>query len=457
MVKVADFGGLTAETLTWIASVLGGPVTSCERIPGGASRLSYRLSLADSAQVREAFLRVDSGEGPLSDTIFTLEREITAMRSLSRTAVRLPQIYAFNPDLRAVLMENMPGTSDIFSVSDSERLKLQKELLTQLALLHQAPVNLNEAFGCEAPETIKAALEAEVSLWSALYHKHVGEPEPAISFALDWLRRAAPGSDRPPVLVHGDVGPGNFLFQDSTINALIDWELVHAGHPLEDLACIIARSLGVPFGDLRQHVATYGELIGQPVDSAELDYCVVLVLTRYCVGISMGLAKTSLAIDVPVLVKFLQVNLLALVRIIAQLSDIPPADVRSLPLLPAFPHSLYDFATGFLNSDIKPAVAERFLIARLEGLSGLLSYLRNLSDYGSDRLRSEELMALRHVLGREVATVHEGRSALPNALSNSSAQDRLGMLRWLVQRVEQHELLMKEMLGTMYDRTLVYR
>ena len=459
MAKALDFGGLPPDLVKWIAGVLGGEVTSCDRIPGGASRLSFRLSLAAPARVGQAFLRVDSGEGPLSGTIFTLEREIAAMQILTGTAVRVPQIYAFNAEHRAVLMENVAGSSDIFSVADSERVQLQDDLLAQLAILHQVNADLAKAFGANTPKTVKEALQTEVAIWGALYREQIADAEPAILFALDWLRRSAPGGNQPPALVHGDIGPGNFLFENATVRALIDWELVHPGHPLEDLACIIARSLGVPFGNLRQHVATYGKLVGRPVNYAELDYCVVLVLTRYCIGISMGIAKASVTVDLPVLVKFLQVNLLAVVRIIGRLTDISAADIQAsefAALQPASTHAFYDFVTAVLTSQLKPIIEERYLVARLDGVSALLAYLRNLSDYGTDRLQAEELAALRLVLGSRVATVKDGRAALPAALDKSSDEDRRGMLVWLIQRMAHQEFLMKEMLGPMYARSLAY-
>jgi tRNA A-37 threonylcarbamoyl transferase component Bud32 len=40
------------------------------------------------------------------------------------------------------------------------------------------------------------------------------------------------------VLVHGDFGPQNMLFDNATlqVTALVDWEFAHAGDPVEDLA-----------------------------------------------------------------------------------------------------------------------------------------------------------------------------------------------------------------------------
>lgn len=55
---------------------------------------------------------------------------------------------------------------------------------------------------------------------------------------LGWLRAHLPPLDRPPVLVHGDVGFHNLLVADGRVSALLDWEMAHRGHPAEDLAYV---------------------------------------------------------------------------------------------------------------------------------------------------------------------------------------------------------------------------
>ena len=62
--------------------------------------------------------------------------------------------------------------------------------------------------------------------------------DPLIDFGLNRLAQSAPRRGARPVVVHGDVGAGNFMIADGHLRALIDWELFGFGHPLEDLACI---------------------------------------------------------------------------------------------------------------------------------------------------------------------------------------------------------------------------
>jgi aminoglycoside phosphotransferase (APT) family kinase protein len=457
MDKNLGASGLSPELVSWAADALGGEVAACERVSGGASRLSFALAAASPARAGTAFLRVDSGAGPLSGTIFTLEREVAVMRALEGTGVRVPTIYAFSAGHSAVLMQKVAGTSNFFRVNDAAvAAALQDDLLRQLALLHKVPLDARRVFGDAAPATVRETLREDVKFWGDLFRRHVAQPEPVLIYALDWLHRNALGGDRAPVLVHGDIGPGNFLFEGENVTALIDWELTHAGHPLEDLACIIARTLGVPFGDLRRHIATYGRLAGRAVDLNELDYCLVLVLTRWCIAISMGLAKASVALDLPILVRFLQVNLFALVKIMARLNRQPPPKMPDVGTRPGALAPLYEYTAAVLDSQVRPAVGEPWLAARVDGLNGLLSYLRNVADYGSDRLRSEELAALRIVLGDGVGSIEDGRAVLATALRDSGDRQRAGVLEWLLERLALQQVLMKPMLGPMYERELDY-
>lgn len=58
---------------------------------------------------------------------------------------------------------------------------------------------------------------------------------PNASTAEDVARRWR--GDREPTLLHGDYWPGNVLWRDGEVVALVDWEDVAIGDPLSDLAC----------------------------------------------------------------------------------------------------------------------------------------------------------------------------------------------------------------------------
>ena len=129
--------------------------------------------------------------------------------------------------------------------------------------------------------------------------------------------------ERPCVVVHGDTGPGNFLIFNAQIKAVIDWEMTRLGHPLEDVACVIARALGAPFGDPEEHVSNYEQLTGTTVDYRKLDYALSLVLARWLVGILMALSRPSALQNVPMLFAFRQINGMALIEALCRANDVP--------------------------------------------------------------------------------------------------------------------------------------
>jgi aminoglycoside phosphotransferase (APT) family kinase protein len=61
-------------------------------------------------------------------------------------------------------------------------------------------------------------------------------------FAINWLKRNLPPPPDHLVLVHGDYRTGNFLYDQSGITGILDWEMAHAGDPIEDLGWVVMKS-----------------------------------------------------------------------------------------------------------------------------------------------------------------------------------------------------------------------
>ncbi len=71
------------------------------------------------------------------------------------------------------------------------------------------------------------------------------ERHPAFELVLRRLELNRP-EPRPDTLVHGDFRLGNLLIGERGVTAVLDWELVHRGDPLEDLGwlCVPAWRFG---------------------------------------------------------------------------------------------------------------------------------------------------------------------------------------------------------------------
>src|SRR3546814_13877110 len=83
------------------------------------------------------------------------------------------------------------------------------------------------------------------------------------------------------VIVHGDAGPGNFLYEGSRVTARLDWELVHYGDPMADLALLCLRMLFQDFVPLPQAFAAYEAAGGHRIDLARLRYWRLLFQTAF--------------------------------------------------------------------------------------------------------------------------------------------------------------------------------
>ncbi|HET6691290.1 MAG TPA: phosphotransferase, partial [Miltoncostaeaceae bacterium] len=113
-----------------------------------------------------------------------------------------------------------------------------------------------------------AAAREELARWAGRYRAARLAPVPLVGAMLAWLETNAPRGDAPVVLLWGDPGPHNVLVAGGRISALLDWELAHLGHPLDDLGAAVW-ACGASL-DPEPVVAAYEEATGAPVDRGAL-------------------------------------------------------------------------------------------------------------------------------------------------------------------------------------------
>ncbi len=114
-----------------------------------------------------------------------------------------------------------------------------------------------------------------------------GRPSEVFELALAELERDRPPV-RGPVLVHGDFRLGNLIVGPDGLRAVLDWELVHAGNPAEDLGwlCVKAWRFGVEpavagMGSREDLLAAYKAAGGADISLAELRWWEILGTLRW--------------------------------------------------------------------------------------------------------------------------------------------------------------------------------
>ena len=171
------------------------------------------------------------------------------------------------------IMEKVAGATDLFALLKPEMAERSRAIAQQLAAIAARLHTLDwkklriDFLPATTPQTAAAQ---QISYWESLFLKHRMEPHPVMVAAFIWLKEHQPIARRISI-VHGDFRFGNFLYEEGRINAMLDWEMVHLGDPVEDIAWAY-RSLWGPeaFLPLDEFVRSYTELSGIPVPSETL-------------------------------------------------------------------------------------------------------------------------------------------------------------------------------------------
>jgi aminoglycoside phosphotransferase (APT) family kinase protein len=212
-----------ARLESWLSAHAGAPVAVVEAtvIGGGFSRRMWRVRLGDG---RSVIVRIEQGGMFGTDTA----SEVAIMQALHDAGHSVPRIELVDESGEALgqpafVMEQVPGAVRI----DDAGLD---DIIRSVAALHAVPVDVVDGSGRSAPEVI----EANIERLRSLYRQH--SPEiPLLEHAAAWLA-ANLRPTGPSVIVHGDAGPGNALFDAERGLTTIDWEFAHVGDAAEDWA-----------------------------------------------------------------------------------------------------------------------------------------------------------------------------------------------------------------------------
>jgi len=203
-----------------------------ERIAIGHSRamlgVAVDFALEGHPIRREYVLRVEQG-GVFGTRSW---HEVQLMRALRRLGVPVAPVRWFERDRSVIgapffVMDRVAGRGEnpgIGAIRESVRL-LRKQ--------HDLDWRRKGLTFLGAPSTPRAATLGQIARWEGIYRESRYLPVPLLDEAAEWLRSRAPTPER-VVLVHGDPGPGNFMFEGDRIHAITDWEFAHLGDPNED-------------------------------------------------------------------------------------------------------------------------------------------------------------------------------------------------------------------------------
>jgi aminoglycoside phosphotransferase (APT) family kinase protein len=275
-----------------------GPVTieGLTRLSGGASRQTWAFdAVAADGSRAELVLRRDPPGRPSEPG--AMGREARAITAARAAGLAVPEVLLYTDDgdlweSPGLVMRRVAGETIARRILRDDAYREARQVLAgQLgafaAGLHALPV----AAGLPAPQPL-GDLRAQLHSF--------GWPSPVFELALRSLE-ADPPPAREPVTVHGDLRLGNLIVGPQSLRAVIDWELVHAGNPAEDLGwlCVKAWRFGAAgavagVGSREDLLAAYRAAGGADIGLAELRWWELLGTLRWGV-ICMAQAQAHLS------------------------------------------------------------------------------------------------------------------------------------------------------------------
>ena len=224
---------------------------------------------------------------------YDLRAQVAAMRAL-QGVMQVPPLLWFEQD-PAVLgapfyvmgfvegdvpLPMMAPGAELPIPDAATREALARDLAANLAALHRFEWRDAGFEIFAAPAGLRHAAQMQIDLWRGYYDRSRPQPSPILERAFRELARRTGSIPEggPVTIVHGDFRTGNFLREAASVTAVLDWELVHLGDPMEDLAWACSRlwrgqtDLAGLLVERSRFVEMYREAGGHEIDAGRLAF-----------------------------------------------------------------------------------------------------------------------------------------------------------------------------------------
>ena len=273
---------------SWVEETAGGRITATTRPPAGGSRELYFVDVErDDGATVSLVLRCEGG-GSFSGTEIAPAKEAVVYRALAETPVPVPLVVGVAPGGAALLMERVPGIGDLTEVDDDERAETMASFVDALAALHSLDVDTLTLDGFARPSHPGDQARLDLEMWAKLADDGVPDLDPFVRYAGAWLRAHPPVDAARTVLVQGDTGPGNFVFENGKVTGIVDWEFAHLGDPMDDWAWLDMRMRDADLSGMQEQ---YSRATGIEIDHDRIRYYRAAVDYRCAVTTSLAVSR----------------------------------------------------------------------------------------------------------------------------------------------------------------------
>jgi aminoglycoside phosphotransferase (APT) family kinase protein len=257
----SDDAGSATESVSsklarWLAERLGAEdvrITEFRQHTEGWSWQTYTLTAAwtcpstGARRERGFAVRVQPPDGLLAP--YDIEMQYRVHDAVARhSAVPMPELLWLEHDTSVLgqpfyVMARVEGRVPVqwdasipgmFETTES-RARVGRDFVDTLVAIHALDWQAAGLQFLGVPASPRDAALRAIDRWSRMYEVSRLVELPMVREAIGWLRDNVAASER-LTLCHGDYRLGNFMIRDDRLVAVFDWELVHIGDPVSDIA-----------------------------------------------------------------------------------------------------------------------------------------------------------------------------------------------------------------------------
>lgn len=437
------------EVFPWVEKTLGEKIIRSRRQGGRESggRPGWFITTDGIAGENRYYARACRDEDWGFTTIYGLKREGDVLQVLYDAGIPVPKIIARSETPPVLLMEYIEGEND-FTLLDGKarRNQLAEHFAEVMAGWHAIDSAEFAKLGFSVPETAEDYVLQDLEVWEQGCFPLLLEPVPLISFACKWLRNNIPPAPQRPVLVQGDTGPGQFLYSNGKVQAVIDFELAFLGDPMRELAQIRTRDVWYPTGNLMHWFHSYSEKSGVELDFDKLRYYNVIAMLITTMALSPYVQQPNPRDDhAEWYAQDAWSKLASAQALLDALQITEPA-----PQLPQAGDNrfskLYDILIDNLQEEQLPHIEDEFLAHRMNMDIRLLHYTRTVQQIGGE-IEQLELDDISRLLGRKPDNLQQATRELDKLVRESGPERDEEFARYFYRHGMREVALMEGAMG----------
>ena len=438
-----------SEVFPWAERTLGARIVASQRQGGRESggRPGWFVDVDAGGVGRKFYIRGDRGGDFGFTREYGLQRETRVLRLLREEGIPVPEVIATSDDPNAAILEFIPGVNDFTTIeSPAERDAVARDFARLMARWHAIPAEKFVEIGLAAPRDTTELVCTDLAVWERGHFPLIVEPVPLVSFACGWLRRNLPEMPERLVLVQGDTGPGQFLFRDSRVQGVVDFELANLGDPMRELAHIRTRDVWYPTGNLPDWFRYYSDASGVPLDLHKIRYYSVIGMFTTALALGPVVQKLNPRDEHAEWIAQEVWSRKATAEAIAEAMGIT-LDAPRLPV-PERPNvsMLFETMRSNLRDEQLPAITDSFLAHRLQMSLRLLTHMQNHAEIGAE-IEQLELEDMGRLLGRWPRSLREGNRAVDALVRQADPARDEEILGYLFRQSIRDTALMRGAMG----------